>query len=576
MSTEKTPIMDSRRLSLLIFCLTFGFTVIAGRLVYYQVFRHDELAVLADDELISEKELPPERGYILDASGHLLALDVIEWDISVSPSLVYDREGLAKDLSDLLGLPKTEVSATLTSKEPWIQLAKGVDYEVGEQIASLKSGGVISVPRPRRFYPEGYLTAHLLGLVNSTGDGFYGIEGYYNLRLKGRSGLRRAQRNPVGGELPMGALDEIPPQAGTSLVLTLDRNIQYIADQELQRALDEFGARSGTVVIMDPQTGDVLASISHPTYDPNDFMNADQDLLGDPAVSKMWEPGSIFKIITWAAGLDSGTISPGMTFYDEGALEVGGRVIRNWDRGANGLVTMTDALVKSLNTAAAFTSTSTGKDRFYTYLRRFGFGTLTDVDLASEGPGMMKLPGDSNWFPSELGTNSFGQGIAVTPMQMIAAASAVANHGTLMRPHVVEAFISIDPETGEKEVLPVEPQIVRRAISQQTAEILTGMLVQVIEQGATKAQVPGYRIAGKTGTAQVPTPYGYHATDTIASFIGFAPADDPRFIVLVKLDKPTASPWGTQTAAPAFRAIAERLFAYMQIPPDEIRLAQQQ
>jgi cell division protein FtsI/penicillin-binding protein 2 len=189
---------------------------------------------------------------------------------------------------------------------------------------------------------------------------------------------------------------------------------------------------------------------------------------------------------------------------------------------------------------------------------------------------MMKLPGDSDWFPSELGTNAFGQGIAVTSMQMITAVSAVANRGTLMKPHIVQKFIIPDPGSQDAQIVEVEPMVVRSAISPETAETLTDMLVEVVQKEAVKAQVPGYRIAGKTGTAQVPTPYGYHPTETIASFIGFAPADDPRFIVLVKLEKPTASPWGNHTAAPTFRAIAERLFTYMQIPPDEIRLALQQ
>jgi cell division protein FtsI/penicillin-binding protein 2 len=289
----------------------------------------------------------------------------------------------------------------------------------------------------------------------------------------------------------------------------------------------------------------------------------------------MWEPGSIFKIITWGAALDDGTISPGTTFYDDGTLEVGGRVMLNWNREGNGLVTMIDGLVKSLNTVAAFISTSMGKESFYNYLRRFGFGTLTEVDLQSEGPGMVKQPGDPNWFPSELGTNSFGQGIAVTPMQMIVAVAAVANQGTMMKPYVVHELITTDPESGEEQVVQVQPMVVRRTISQETARTLTDMLVEVVESGATEAQVPGYRIAGKTGTAQVPTAYGYHETDTIASFVGFAPAENPQFIVLVKLDKPRASPWGSRTAAPTFSAIAERLFAYMQIPPDEIRLAEQ-
>ncbi|HSJ57611.1 MAG TPA: penicillin-binding protein 2, partial [Anaerolineae bacterium] len=387
----------------------------------------------------------------------------------------------------------------------------------------------------------------------------------------GVPGQQTVEQNPAGGVLPMPPREQVAPLPGSSVVLTLDRNIQYIAQEELDRALAEYGAEAGTVVIMDPRRGAILAMASAPRYDPNEFEYADIDLLMDPVVSKMWEPGSIFKIVTWAAGLDSGTISPGTTFYDDGALEVGGRVIQNWDRQGHGLVTMTDGLIQSLNTVAAFTTTSMGKDTFYTYLRRFGFGTITGVDLASEGPGMVKLPGDSNWFPSDLGTNSFGQGIAVTPIQMITAVAAVANDGLLMKPYIVQQFLTVG-EDGSVDQVQVEPMVVRRAISRDTAETLTNMLVRVIEEGAPKAQVPGYTVAGKTGTAQIPTAYGYDPTDTIAAFVGFAPADDPRFIILIKLDRPSASPWGTQTAAPTFRAIAERLLVYMQVPPDEIRM----
>jgi cell division protein FtsI/penicillin-binding protein 2 len=576
MSSEQVSAQHPSRLRVLIFCLTFGFTVVVGRLVYYQVIQYRQLNAAALTQRTWEKSIEPERGYVADIHGHILALNSIAWDVSVSPSLVVDKPTMADRLSEYLGMPREEISATLISKVPWVQLATDVDYEVGEAITALKNPGITCLPRPRRFYPEGSLFSHLLGFVNDIGDGYYGVEGYYDQRLKGRIGLRTVEQNPAGEELPYQPLTEELGMNGVSLILTLDRNIQYIAAEELDRALDEYGAQSGTVIIMNPKTGAILANVSVPNYEPNDFLSQDESLLSDPAVSNMWEPGSIFKIITWGAGLDSGTISPGTSFYDEGALEVGGRVIRNWDRQGHGLVSMTDGLVQSLNTVAAFISTSMGKDQFYTYLRRFGFGTLTYVDLASEGPGMMKLPGDSYWFPSELGTNSFGQGIAVTPIQMLAAASAVANQGTLMKPHVVHRFVSRDPDSGEEQTLLVEPMVVRRAISQEAAETLTQMLVRVVEEGAEKAQVPGYRIAGKTGTAQVPTPYGYHATQTIGSFIGFAPADDPQFIVLVKLDKPTASPWGSQTAAPAFQSIATRLFAYLQIAPDDIRLAQGQ
>ena len=575
MSTERSLTIDSRRLTIIVFGLVLGVTVVTGRLVYYQVFRHDELQVWSAEQCTWEKSIPARRGDVSDVNGHLLGLEMVEWDVSVSPPLVTGGNDLAVDLADILGIPHQTVLTAFGSEAPWFHLARDVDYEVGRSILALENtDGIKCEPGARRFYPEGNLFAHLVGIVNTTGDGFYGVEGYHNLILRGVEGQKTVEQGPGGNEMPHVPAEEVPSVAGTNLVLTVDRNIQWIAQEELQNALEKYGAESGTVLIMDPKTGAILADISYPSFDPNDFYHTDPDLLADPAVSDMWEPGSIFKIITWAAALDAGVISPGTTFYDEGALEVGGRIIRNWNLQGNGLVTMTEGLVKSLNTVAAFISTSLGKESFYAYLRRFGFGTLTEVDLDSEGPGMVKLPGDSNWFPSELGTNSFGQGIAVTPMQMIVAVSAVANQGTMMKPYVVHELVGIDPETGDERVVQVQPMVVRRAISQQTAETLTGMLKEVVDRGATEAQVPGYSIAGKTGTAQVPTPYGYHPTDTIASFVGYAPAEAPQFIVLVKLDKPTVSPWGSRTAAPTFAAIAKRLFAYMQIPPDEIRLAE--
>lgn len=576
MSSAKAPASSSRRPKVVIFGLTFCAAVLLGQIFRYQIKDHEQLLQTFIGQITWNKEVPSKRGNILDRGGHLLALDVVEWDVSVSPPLVTETEELAVALGDLLGRPGEEILAKLTSQEKWLPLASDVEYKVGESIVDLDASGIACTPQFHRFYPEGELFAHVLGIVNDTGTGFYGVDGYYNQLLRGSEGRRLVEQNPVGEELPIPSQEELPPQPGNNLVLTLDRNIQYIAREELLRGLEEYGAESGTVLIMDPRSGALLAAYSSPTYDPNDFARADPSLLADPAVSKLYEPGSIFKVITWAAGLDSGTISPGTTVYDNGAREVGGRVIRNWDRQGHGLVTMEDGLVQSLNTVAAFISTSMGKDVFYNYLRRFGLGTLTQADLASEGPGMVKLPGDSNWFPSELGTNSFGQGIAVTPMQMIVAVAAVANDGMLMKPYVVQQFIARDPESGGLRTIQVEPMVVRRAISEETARSMTNMLVQVIERGATQAQIPGYRVAGKTGTAQIPTPYGYHPTDTIGSFVGYVPADDPQFVVLVKLDKPTASPWGSQTAAPTFRAIAERLLAYLQIPPDEIRLAAQQ
>jgi cell division protein FtsI (penicillin-binding protein 3) len=574
MLTEQTGKSDYRRLIVLALILTFGMAVIVAQVVRFQVLMYPTLKDLAEQQRTWEIPLPSTRGYIADVDGYILAMDVVQWNISASPTLVNDPDELAGQLAAILNRPKDELYALLTSKSGWVPIANRVDQETGERILDLHDAGITCEPRPLRVYPEGNLGCHVLGIVNDTGDGFYGVEGYHNQLLKGTVGIESIEQDPSGAKLPLPPNIQSAPKDGASLILTLDRNIQHIVEEELQRALEQYQSKSGTVIIMNPKTGALLAIASYPTCDPNAFAENDLSLLADPAVSSMWEPGSIFKIVTWAAGLDSGTISPGTSIYDSGSIEVGGRVIQNWDRQGYGQVTMTDGLVHSLNTVAAFVSTSMGKDRFYNYLRRFGFGTLTGVDLASEGPGMVKEPGDSTWFPSDLGTNSFGQGIAVTPMQMIAAASAVANGGLLMQPYIVNQYIVTDEDGQGQRLVQVEPMVVRRAISQETAHTLTDMMVQVIEKGATQAQIPGYRVAGKTGTAQIPTPYGYDPVDTIGSFVGWVPADDPQFVVLIKLDRPQASPWGSQTAAPTFRAIAERLLVYMQIPPDDIRLAQ--
>jgi cell division protein FtsI/penicillin-binding protein 2 len=564
--TRKDPDrVERRRLNFLAAILILAALVIVGRLVYYQVFLHSDLV----DEMRRQREreltLIPKRGAILDATEHPLAISTIQWSISASPPLVTNPEKVAGELATLLNQPRDELYAKLTANQPWLPLADHVPGEVGEAIVALRASGLTCEERLLRVYPEGSLTAHAIGIVNEAGAGYYGVEGYYSQELKGVEGRRAIEQSPAGQELPLAPRAELSATPGATLVLTLDRNVQLIAEQELQKALKEYKAQSGTVVIMDPRTGALLAIVSYPGYDPNDYTAATADLMADPSLSKLWEPGSIFKIVTWASGLDSGTISPEERIFDTGEREVGGRIIQNWDREGRGDVSMTDALAYSLNTVAAYISTSMGKDTFYNYVRRFGFGMPTGVDLAGEIGGLVRLPGDENWFDSDLGTNSFGQGIGVTPLQMISAAAAVANDGLLMKPYIVAKIVSQDG------TVTVQPAPVRQAVSQETARTMTEMLVQVVEREGKPAKVPGYRVAGKTGTAQIPTAYGYEQDDTIHSYIGFAPADDPRFIVLVKLDRPQASPWANNTAAPTFKAIAQRLFVYMQIPPDDVR-----
>jgi cell division protein FtsI/penicillin-binding protein 2 len=271
-----------------------------------------------------------------------------------------------------------------------------------------------------------------------------------------------------------------------------------------------------------------------------------------------------------AAGLDAGEIGPEGVIYDGGQIEVGGRVIYNWDRQGHGQVDMTDVLAKSLNVGVAQVAVALGKERFYTYVKRFGLGRLSEVDLDNEGPGTLKTPKDASWHESDLGTNSFGQGIAVTPIQIAAAVAAIANEGMLMKPYIVQRVVD-----GERSI-EVKPTVVRRAVSAETATTLTRMLSAALERANSKALLSNHRIAGKTGTAQIPIPGGYHPTLTLASFAGYLPADDPQILVLVIIDRPMTSKWGSQTAAPTFKRIAEQLTILLDIPPDDVQLAQKQ
>ncbi len=577
MTTDVSPGLDKRRTLLLALLLTFGFAVVVGQLVRYQLLQHSELKELSDMQVTWEEAVDRGRGYITDSKGNILAMDMTQWDISADPPYITraDRETTAKALAPLLELPEQEVMTVLSTTANWVPLKAQVPQEVGEKIRDLLLDGIQCKPSPLRVYPQADLTAYLIGFVNSTREGFYGVEGYYNEALKPVAGSTVFEKDAVGEPLPAAPKQQDPGRQGTSLILTLDLNIQYIAQEELEKAIKEYGAESGTVIVMDPKSGSILAMVSYPGYDPNSYATSEPLAVFDPAVSAIWEPGSMFKLITWAAALDLGTITPGTLFYDTACMEVGGRAVCNWDNKGHDWVTASDGLAQSLNVVAAQISTGMGSERFYTYVRRFGFGSLTGIDLDSEGPGMVRQPGDSDWFPSDLGTNAFGQGIAVTPIQMITAVSAIANGGLLVQPHTVDQFVT--PEEGGTgvQVRHVETTISRRAISEAAARQLTEMMVGTVDNFATKAQVPGYRVAGKSSTAQIPTPYGYDPTLTIASYIGFAPADAPQFAILVKLDKPKTSEWGTQTAGPTFKAIAQRLFLYLKIPPDSVRLAQQ-
>jgi cell division protein FtsI/penicillin-binding protein 2 len=465
----------------------------------------------------------------------------------------------------------------------------------------LRLPGIYARPLSVRVYPEQSLAAHTLGFVAGDAEegsrGYYGLEGFYDKVLKRKADLGEGAVNPFqlfgslqpfpfvdkGVYSPLSAAQRL---SGHTLVLTLDKTIQYLIEQELLAAVERYGAQGGSIIVLEPKTGALLASASYPTYDPRRFADIDDALFVDPAIGRAYEPGSTFKVITMAAALETGVVRPQDVYNDVGSIEVGGRTFKNWDEKAYGPVTMSDVFAYSLNTGMAYASVLLEPTRFYHYVDRFGFGHKTGIDLEGEVPGMVRNRGDAEWHESDLGTNAFGQGLAVTPLQMVTAVGAIANRGYMMKPHVAARMIDGPSQDGPLSdrgagvaglgpdgttlgrAIDVRQVTVRQVVSEDTAHTLAEMMVDAVERGAPLAHVEGYRIAGKTGTAQTPIVGGYHSSLTIASFVGFAPADDPRFVALVKLDKPTVSPWGAQTAAPTFANVARILLSQLAVPPE--------
>jgi len=346
-----------------------------------------------------------------------------------------------------------------------------------------------------------------------------------------------------------------------------------VVEQILDQSLAANGAKAGTILVMDPETGEVLAMATTPRIDLNQYWSYPEVISGtvpfNRAVSLDYEPGSVFKVLTMAAGLDSGVVTPESEFVDTGVFEIGGAVIRNWNQAAWGPQTMTGCMQHSLNVCLAWLASQIGSQQYYDYLARFNIGSLTGVDLAGEAFGKLKIPGDKDWYEADLGTNSFGQGVAVTPIQMLMAVSALANEGQMMVPHLIRSMVS----NGHQYDL--QPAIAGVPISAETAATLTEMLASSLEEEASVAVVPGYRFAGKTGTAEIPTPYGYTSNVTNVSFVGWGPAADPQLLVYIWFEQPTSSIWGSIVAAPVFRIVMERLVILLNIPPGDAQVAGQ-
>lgn len=532
--------------------------VLVLRLVQFQVIEKEETSERGIGKYQVIKW--PERGIIYDHHGAVIAANGNDYQIGATPNLVTDPQELATALAPIIDDQRYQLLAKLQTNRPYVSIAGRVSPEIAETIRELPyRNGLQIEPVPRRFYPQGTLMSHLLGYVSYEGRGRSGVEGYYDRELAGEAASQTVNLSPLV------VRDEVEAREGADLMLTIDRTIQFTVERHLREALVEYEAEGGTIIVMDPRTGAILAMASEPGFDPYRFFEADPDAILNPAVSKQFEPGSAMKLITMAAALDAGAVQPDSTYYDSGELFVGGHRTVNWTRLAHGEVDMTTLLAQSLNVGAATLAVRMGADAYYDYMQRFGFGHPTGIDLMAEAAGQMPLPGEEFWEESFLATNSYGQSIAVTPIQMITAISAIANEGKMMQPFLVKEI-----RRGNGTYIH-EPTVLSQPISRQTAQQLTAMATNALRTAIPQAQVPGYPVAGKTGTAQIAENGIYLPDAVIGTFVGWLPTDAPEIIVFVKLDRPNI-PWGSQTAAPTFSKLAQELVVLLDIPPDGIRL----
>ena len=566
------------RLKIVTLVFLIAFLALTVRLFFWQIIKSKDLSVAARAQYQSGKLLSAPRGNILAKDGTWLAARGEAFqvyaalpDLTDSPKKI--AEALAPffipDASDRASL-LTEIDrleGLLSKKEiVWVALKEKVPISVKKNIEALKVSGIGFEIQEDRVYPEASSAAHLLGFVGKNeegGDvGYFGLEGYYNLSLSGKPGFEALEKDAAGVPILLGDSSEITAIGGVDLLTHIDKTVQRLLEKRLLEGMEKYGASGGTGIVMNPKTGAILAMSSYPSYDPETYYDFGNSFFKNPAVSDSFEPGSVFKVLIMAAALDAKAVEPD-TKCDicAGPLKVDKYTIETWNKEYRSDSDMVDVIVHSDNVGMAFVGSRLGADKLYDYLDRFGIGSLTGIDLQGEASPRLRERG--TWNIVDLATASFGQGVAVTPIQMIKAVSAIANGGRVVRPQVVDKLLG---ESWEEEI---KPEIGERVISEETAKAVTAIMVLAAKEGEAKwTHLKGFSVAGKTGTAQIPIAGHYDEEKTIASFIGFAPSDKPKFIMLVTLREPQTSPWASETAAPLWYSIAKDLFPYFGVQPE--------
>ncbi len=566
-----------RAQTLLLVCLVIT-AVIAVRLIDIQLVRGADLARKARLEIEAPVLLAPRRGQILDASGTVLAMDVERQSLfAVPPQVPAQRQSeIALMLAGITGTPAERILAELRSDRQWVRLARWLEPEAAAAVEALQLPGIWLVYEPMRFYPQGSVAGQVVGALNLNGEGVSGIEAFYDRILRGSEGRIEGEFDPLRNPIASLQSSILPPQHGADLQLTIDPFIQQIAERELRQAINEQNADGGSVIVLDPRTGAILAMASWPFFDPNRWQEYPPEVYGrNPAISVVYEPGSTFKIVTAAAALSSGNVTTDTTVDDPGWVVRYGRALRNFDDVPRGALTLEKMLYFSSNVAALQFNELTGPESFYRTVALLGFGQPSGVDLNGEESGIVNFPGSAGYNPLTFLINAYGQAISVTPLQLVQAVAAIANDGVMMRPYVVQRICR------ESVCEQIQPQVVGQPITPEVARTVRELIVPAANHYAPviwgprtgnwsdQWLIPGYRVGAKTGTASIPLPGGgYDPVYTIGSVVGIAPVDDPRFVVLVKIDRPKKDTLGVLTAIPVYYNVVDQLIRYAHIPPD--------
>lgn len=541
---------------------TLIFIAVIVKLFYLQVL---STRPFLDKQYLKDQKIYPVRGKIFDRNGEPLVINQPVYLVYLEPKKIIDKDKVIEKLDQILEVGEVTLSAKVNSAKDWVVVKRDVDKEIKEKIDRFNLEGVGFEKQFKRFYPEASLAAHLLGFVGKDywGEdlGYFGIEGFYNRDLAGLPGVFKSERDLLGRPIIIGTQEWIEPENGRDIYLTIDKSVQTVVKKKLLAGLESYQAKEGCVIVANPQTMEILSLVCLPDFDPDNYYRFNENYFKNSVISSLYEPGSIFKPLVMAAAIEEKKIKPTDFYDEEGPIKIGKYSIKTWNNKYEGKISMTRILEKSSNVGMVYVGSRLGEKKLYSYLEKFGFGQLTGINLQGEIAGYLKP--FNQWHAIDFATVTFGQGIAVTPIQMIRAFSAIVNGGNLLQPQVVK---KINTDGSDRQI---NPKLERRVISQSTSKIIKKMLLSTVKHGEINWSVPkGYEIGGKTGTAQIPISGRYDPSKTVASFIGFAPYEEPKFIILVILREPKTSPWGSETAAPLFFEIAKELLVYYNIAPE--------